>query len=184
MSMDSKVIEYVMAHWHSLPWLNQVFRFITYLGENGIIWIALAIVLLCIPKTRQTGIVLALTLALDALVCNAICKPIIARARPYTENESILDFFNQIGFRAPKDYSFPSGHACAGFAAATCLTMWVGWRGSFAYILAGLIAFSRVFLCVHFLTDVLAGIVLGCLIGIIVALCYKHTMKKHQQKNE
>lgn len=137
--------------------------FITSLGNAGIIWIVLAVVLLILPKTRKTGIIVAAALLMDLILCNLILKNLVARVRPYDVNTAIA-----ILIKKPLDFSFPSGHTAASFAAMTALFLakmkkaWIA-----ALILAVLIAFSRLYFYVHYPTDVLGGAVVGILSGII-----------------
>lgn len=145
------------------PLLDKILAFITSLGNAGIIWIVLAVVLLILPKTRKTGIIVAAALLMDLILCNLILKNLVARVRPYDVNTAIA-----ILIKKPLDFSFPSGHTAASFAAMTALFLakkkkaWIA-----ALILAVLIAFSRLYFYVHYPTDVLGGAVVGILSGII-----------------
>ena len=140
--------------------LDAVMPVITTLGNGGVIWIVCAVVLLLIPKTRKIGVVLAVSLAIEALCCNVILKPLAARIRPFDMNTAV-----QLLISPPTDFSFPSGHTGAAFAAASALffcknRLWIA-----ALVLAILIAFSRLYLYVHYPSDVLGGILLGILSG-------------------
>lgn len=145
------------------PLLDKILAFITSLGNAGIIWIMLAVVLLILPKTRKAGIIVAAALLMDLILCNLILKNLVARVRPYDVNTAIA-----ILIKKPLDFSFPSGHTAASFAAMTALFLakmkkaWIA-----ALILAVLIAFSRLYFYVHYPTDVLGGAVVGILSGII-----------------
>lgn len=145
------------------PLLDKILAFITSLGNAGIIWIVLAVVLLILPKTRKAGIIVAAALLVDLILCNLILKNLVARVRPYDVNTAIA-----ILIKKPLDFSFPSGHTAASFAAMTALFLtkmkkaWI-----VALILAVLIAFSRLYFYVHYPTDVLGGIVVGILSGVI-----------------
>lgn len=141
-------------------WLDTIFPYLTKLGDAGIIWILLTVVFLCIPSKRRTGITLAVALVIDLILCNGILKPLVARIRPYDLHHGI-----NLLIAAPTDYSFPSGHTAASFAAASVLIyrkdrLWIP-----ALVLAVLIAFSRLYLYVHYPTDVLFGIVVGVFSG-------------------
>lgn len=133
----------------------------SFLGNGGILWIILTIVLLCIPKTRTTGIIMAAALCVDALLCNVVLKPMIARIRPFDVNTAV-----QLLVSAPRDYSFPSGHTAASFAAVSAL-YFAGEKKLWKIFLvfAVVIAFSRMYLYVHYPTDILGGIFLGILCG-------------------
>lgn len=145
------------------PLLDKILAFITSLGNAGIIWIVLAVVLLILPKTRKTGIIAAAALLMDLILCNLILKNLVARVRPYDVNTAIA-----ILIKKPLDFSFPSGHTAASFAAMTALFLakmkkaWIA-----ALVLAVMIAFSRLYFYVHYPTDVLGGAVVGILSGII-----------------
>ena len=97
------------------PALTAVMKMITTLGDAGVIWIILAAVLILFPKTRKTGVVVAIALILDLIICNGLLKNLVARTRPYDVQTAV-----KILICKPSDYSFPSGHTAASFAA----TMW------------------------------------------------------------
>lgn len=145
------------------PLLDKILAFITSLGNAGIIWIVLAVVLLILPKTRKAGIIVAAALLVDLILCNLILKNLVARVRPYDVNTAIA-----ILIKKPLDFSFPSGHTAASFATMTALFLakmkkaWI-----VALILAVLIAFSRLYFYVHYPTDVLGGVVVGILSGVL-----------------
>lgn len=156
--------------------LDIIVPFITSLGNGGFIWILLTVILLLIKKTRKTGFYMALSLILSFVVCNLTLKPVIARPRPF---EIYKDM--PLLIKAPTDFSFPSGHSASSFAAAFAFLMgnikikddkkylsnkkWV-----FALIfLATLIALSRLYLYVHFPSDVFVAILLGIAFGYISA---------------
>ena len=98
------------------PLLDIFMSNITKLGNAGIVWILLTIVLLLIPKTRKSGLILASALIVDLILCNGILKPLIARIRPFDVNSAI-----QLIVAKPHDYSFPSGHTAASFTAVMAL---------------------------------------------------------------
>lgn len=140
---------------------DRIIPLITKLGDGGIIWILLAMILLFIPKTRKSGAVLAAALCVDVVLCNGILKNLFGRIRLCDVNTSI-----QLLIARPDDFSFPSGHTGASFAAVAALYS-AGekklWKPALA--LAILIAFSRLYLYVHYPTDVLGGIVVGIFAG-------------------
>ena len=143
------------------PLLDIFMSNITKLGNAGIVWILLTIVLLLIPKTRKSGLILAAALIVDLILCNGILKPLIARIRPFDVNSAI-----QLIVAKPHDYSFPSGHTAASFTAVMALYL-AGekkmWKA--ALVLAVLIALSRLYLYVHYPTDIIGGVIFGSLSG-------------------
>ena len=147
------------------PLLDIFMSNITKLGNAGIVWILLTIVLLLIPKTRKSGLILAAALIVDLILCNGILKPLIARIRPFDVN------------------SFPSGHTAASFTAVMALYL-AGekklWK--IALVLAVLIAFSRLYLYVHYPTDVLGGIITGAIAGYIGYKLTFIVQSKHRKK--
>lgn len=136
--------------------LNNVMVFVTTLGNYGAIWIAIAILLLISKEYRKYGWLLIISLLLCGLIGNIILKPTIARVRPFDFNNIF-----EILIQKPRDYSFPSGHTMSAFAAASILFYMNKNIGRCAYLLAALIAFSRLYLYVHYPSDVLVGLILG-----------------------
>lgn len=134
--------------------------FITNLGNKGFIWVVLAIFLLIFPKTRRTGIAVTFALILELILCNGLLKPLVGRTRPFDINTDVA-----LLIHPPADFSFPSGHTASSFAAASALCFAKSRLRFPALILAALIAFSRLYLYVHFPSDVLVGILLGILTG-------------------
>ena len=142
---------------------------ITRLGDAGIVWIILTVLLLIIPKTRKTGVIMMAALLVDVLLCNVLIKNLVARTRPFDVNTAV-----QLLVAKPRDYSFPSGHTAASFASVTALYL-AGekklWKPALA--LAILIAFSRMYLYVHYPTDILGGVIFGSLSAWIGYQCSK-----------
>ena len=143
------------------PVLDKIMLGFTKLGDFGLIWIILAVVFLFIPKTRTVGKVLLVAMLLEVIGVNLIIKPLVARPRPYDVNPAV-----ELISKEMRDYSFPSGHTAVAFTAVTVLyltKMKPLWQ--ICLPIAALIAFSRLYLYVHFPTDVLAGALLGILFG-------------------
>lgn len=165
MAIELKILD-AIQNLHN-PILDPIMCWITRLGNAGAVWILLGIVLLLIPKTRKSGCVVLLALVFDVILCNGILKNLTARVRPCDVNTSV-----QLLIARPTDYSFPSGHTAASFAAVTAL--FLGWEKGLwkaALVLAVLIAFSRLYLYVHYPTDILGGIVVGILCGHMANWC-------------
>ncbi|MGI6262550.1 MAG: phosphatase PAP2 family protein [Succiniclasticum sp.] len=136
-------------------------EFITDLGNMSAFWIVIAIALLIFKKTRATGVAVTLSVALNGLIANGILKVLVARPRPFMTYADITPLISH-----PSGYSFPSGHTACAFAVAFVLYQMLPRRyGIPAMILAFLIGLSRLYLGVHYPTDVLGGMLIGCAIA-------------------
>lgn len=155
-------ILYFLQSLHT-PWLDAVMKNITHLGDSGIFWILTGLVLFCFKKTRRMGFCVLLSLAGGLLIGNIFLKNLVARDRPCWIDPTI-----QLLVASPKDFSFPSGHTMASFEAAVSIFLYNRRWGAAALVLAALIAFSRLYLFVHFPSDVLTGLVLGTVIAVAV----------------
>ena len=164
-AFDLPILEWIQANLQS-PFLDKFMPFITAFGNGGIFWIACSVLLMFIPKTRRTGFGMAFALTMGLVVCNIILKPGVARIRPYDLQET-LGVTIDLLIKRSHDFSFPSGHTIASFEACTVLMLGNKKLGIPATVLAILIAFSRLYLYVHYPTDVITSIVLGTIFGII-----------------
>ncbi len=151
------------------PLLDGIFPVLTRLGDAGAIWIGVAVLLLLIPRHRKAGQAMVMALLMGVVICNLGMKPLFARMRPY--DYQLIHFGNVIPLliEAESDFSFPSGHTIASFEAATVLLLYNRKWGIPAMILAALIAFSRLYLYVHYPTDVLCSVILGLGIGYLAS---------------
>ena len=164
------------ADWAILHWIQENLRCgvldavlpkLTLLGEAGAVWIAVAIALLATKKYRKYGICLGLALIAGLLICNVGLKNIVARPRPcWLESIGML-------VNIPKDYSFPSGHTWSAVTGAWVATAANRKFGYAAIPLAVLLAFSRLYLFVHFPSDVLVGALIGALLGVLAVALQK-----------
>lgn len=144
------------------PVLDVVLKYLTYLGEGGAVWIAITLVLLFIPKTRRAGLCSALAMIMCLVVGNLMLKPFFARPRPFQFDNTITLLIAE-----PTEFSFPSGHSMNGFAAAVSMRLYHRRGGNAAVVLAAVIAFSRLYFMVHYPTDVLVGIAIGCIAAVL-----------------
>ena len=160
-------ILYAINNLHN-PILDKIMIAITSLGNAGLLWIGIAIGLLFVKKTRKCGIVMLISLVLGLIIGNGLLKNLIARQRPCWIDENIKFLIPN-----PQDYSFPSGHTLASFEAAVMIYLHNKKWGIISLILAVAIAFSRMYLFVHFPTDILAGMLLGTGISLAVYYGYK-----------
>lgn len=160
-TFDESILLFVQENLRS-DFLTPIMLFITKLGDVGFIWLLIGVVLLISKKTRRVGVVFLICLALAFVVNNLVIKPLVARPRPYTVIPELQNLLTETS------YAFPSGHTNASFAAAMMLTLVYGKKGAWSYVLAGLIAFSRVYIGVHYLSDVLAGMLVGTACSLLV----------------
>lgn len=166
-------ILYAIQKLHT-PILDKIMVGVTTLGDGGIFWIVTAIMMLLFKKTRKCGATVLLTMAICYVVGNIGIKNLIQRPRPCS-----LDPAVQLLIAIPKEYSFPSGHTLHSFAAATSIFLQYRKPGITALVLASVIAFSRMYLFVHFPTDILGGMILGIGMAILV---YKITGRIRAKK--
>ena len=152
-------ILYAINNLHN-PILDKIMIGITMLGDAGIFWIILAIGLIFTKKTRKCGILMLLSMIMGLILGNGILKNIIARSRPCWIDPSIRLLISN-----PEDFSFPSGHTLASFEAAIMIFLHNKKWGTVALVIATLISFSRLYLFVHFPTDILGGILLAATIS-------------------
>ncbi len=159
-NFDLPVLDWIAENiW--CPFLDFIMPYVTLLGDAGIFWIACSLILMFIPKYRKAGFKMGLALILGLLICNVTLKPLIGRIRPYDYQ---MEYFGKeitLLIAAQHDFSFPSGHTIASFEAATALFICHKKEGIIALVLAVIIAFSRLYLYVHYPTDVIASVILG-----------------------
>lgn len=140
--------------------LDAAMPLVTRLGNGGAAWVLLTLLLLLFPKTQRAGAAMAVALGVEMLCCNLLLKPLVARVRPCDVNPAV-----RLLVPSPRDFSFPSGHTGASFAAASALHFSGSPLRLPALCLAVLIGFSRLYLYVHYPSDVLGGILLGAASG-------------------
>ena len=186
-SFDLPILDWIQANLQS-GFMDKFMPFITIFGDAGIFWMVWAGVLLIFRKTRKIGIGMFIAMILGLLVCNITLKPLVARIRPYDLQLEEFGITINLLSGAMHDFSFPSGHTIASFEAAVVLLKNSKKMGIPAYILAILIAFSRLYLYVHYPTDVIASILLGTLFALIgdalAGVVAPHLTKKKRGKFE
>lgn len=181
--------------------LTPLLTTLTHTGDKGIIWIAICVLMVIIPKSRKFGIIAGASLALEAIIVNIFIKNAVARTRPYDAIEGLVNLVDK-----QVDYSFPSGHTGAAFAVAGAFLM-IAIAGlpvviksgiisrtktSLAYkfftavtiVFSFIIAFSRLYVGVHYPTDVLGGFIIGIASSIIAYFGYHIAIKKISQRKQ
>ncbi len=163
LNLDGNILLWIQEYLRN-DFLTPIMIFVTSLGNAGIIWILITVLLLLSKKTRKVGILSVCALLGSLLINNMILKNLVARVRPYeVVNGLHLLIEKQV------DWSFPSGHTGSSFASAVVLYRNLPRKyGVLALVLAALIAFSRLYVGVHYPTDVLVAVITGSVIGIIV----------------
>lgn len=158
---DARVLLYIQENIRHEK-MHIFWKSVTFLGDAGWFWIVLAVLLLFPKKTRKAGITALLALGMGALLTNVLLKNLVARPRPYDAWAALIPLVKRLS-----DYSFPSGHTCASFASAFVYYRMLPRKyGLAAIVLAALIALSRLYLGMHYPTDVLAGFLVGSLSGL------------------
>ena len=163
LSFEFAILDWIQVNLRN-PIMDLLMPAITTLGNSGLIWIILAGILIIMPKYRKVGVAVMAGLVLEVIYCNLVLKPLVARIRPCDVNTAV-----QLLIARPDDFSFPSGHTGASFAAVSAFyasrsRLWIP-----LLILAVLIAFSRLYLYVHYPSDILAGVVIGIMAGWIAS---------------
>lgn len=150
-------------------WLDPIMIFFTQLGDNGIVWIVIALLCICFKKSRRCGILMGVTMLFCLALGNGVIKNLVARPRPF----QVLENLEILIIPQPSEYSFPSGHTMHGMAAAVTIFLHNRKAGAAALLGAVVIAFSRMYLFVHFPTDILGGAVIGTLAAFMIYVLAK-----------
>ncbi|MBQ9064219.1 MAG: phosphatase PAP2 family protein [Blautia sp.] len=175
--MEADMLLFIQEHLRH-PALTPVVKAITSLGDMGMFWIILTLVLLCFQKTRTAGLCSMIAMILAYTVNNLILKNVIARIRPY----EVIDGLKLLVAKE-KDFSFPSGHTGMSFASSVGMYRSLPKKAAVALIiLAVLIALSRLYVGVHYPTDVLGGAVLGTTFGLTGSYLGRKLSDKFQKR--
>lgn len=158
-SAELAVLDWIQAHLRC-GLLDTLMPAVSWTANHGEVWILLAVVLVLIRGQRKRGAAVGCALVLDLIACNVILKPLIGRVRPFAVHPAV-----ELLIPPPLDASFPSGHTAASFAAVFALKAAGSPLWKPALVLAAAIAFSRLYLYVHWPSDVLGGILLGAACG-------------------
>lgn len=178
-NLDGNILLFIQEYIRQ-DWMEGVWKFITSLGDSGWFWIAVSIILLIPKRTRIVGAAGLLALLLGALVTNVMLKNLVARIRPY----EVVDGLQRL-IERQHDFSFPSGHTCASFAVAMVHykllpKVW----GIASIVLAALISFSRLYVGVHYPSDVLVGMLVGIIAALVAMQIIKRVTKKQAMEVE
>ncbi len=180
---DWNVFRFVEEHiWN--PVLDVIMKIITLSGEEGIIFILFALAFFIIgvlkgnEKYKKIGVAVAVSLAFMLVANNLILKEVIARVRPFNFDWTQYSWGGEFNYpdivSKPSSWSFPSGHSSSAFAACFAIFFYNKKWGTPALIFAAVMAFSRIYVHVHYCTDVLAGAVVGIIYALIGILITKY----------
>lgn len=196
MPWEISFLEWIDRTMHGSEIWNQIVKYFSVLNDIGLIWIILGIILLCIKKYRRVGVMFLLTLAVGFIFNDLMLKKLVMRPRPYENSEQLANFVlplfekhenlhpiinKLIGGALPGGSSFPSGHTYSSFNCAYMLYLVHKKWGIPALIFAVLMALSRLFLCVHYPSDVLAGMVFGLLTAYLMHRLVSPWVKKKEK---
>ena len=158
--------------------------FISFLGDGGVCLILLCIGLILFRKSRKVGTAMLIAIVIGALFTNVLLKNVIARERPFDQELLYREFWIQAGASVVSEYSFPSGHTTVVMTSMTALFLCTNKKKSWlVFIFVFFTGFARVYLIVHYLTDVLAGLLVGGAAGVIAYFISKK-MFSYFEKNQ
>lgn len=163
-ALDEAILLFVQENIRT-PALTVIMYLLSRLGDAGLVWIALGLALAAFARTRRRGAAMLITLASEYVICDLVIKKLVLRPRPY-----LLISQLELLVAQESSTSFPSGHSASSFACAYMLARLFGKKGAWAYLPASLIALSRIYVGVHYPSDVIAGILLGTVIGVVFHL--------------
>ena len=176
LELDGNILLWIQENIRN-DFLDPIMKFITSLGNGGLVWIVIAILLLVFKSTRKVGATVFLAMIYNLVVLNVIMKNLFSRIRPY----EVIDELTRI-VPAPSDFSFPSGHAGHSFAAAVVMMVMLPRKyGVPALVLAILMSVSRRYVGVHYPTDVLGGCIIGTIMAILSILTVKAIEKRKSE---
>lgn len=167
-NLDNTILQFIQLNLRN-PILDNIMIFITSLGNGFTVWLVIGVILLINSKSRKNGAMIIFSLILCFIIGNLSIKPFIARVRPF----DVIPLIDGLIIKAPTDFSFPSGHAMSAFAVSTVIYNMNKTSGILAFILSGFIGFSRLYLYVHYPSDVFFGILIGIAIGITTIKLFK-----------
>ncbi|SKA73760.1 undecaprenyl-diphosphatase [Clostridium sp. USBA 49] len=174
--LDNSILLYIKYNMHS-PIMDRAMILFTSLGNGGAIWIIISVILIINKKYRNIGFMALLALVLSTILGEGILKHVIQRVRPSADIPAA-----KLLITKPLSYSFPSGHTTSSFAVAGVLSKYFKKYSIGFFSLAAIIAFSRLYLYVHYPTDVIAGIILGLLCSkIVMIIMGKNYLKDYSE---
>ncbi len=179
--IDFQILDFIQENLRC-EFLDKILPIITKLADHGLVPIITAVILLIFTKTRKIGLSMGIAFICGGVIGNLFLKNVVGRIRPYDVTGA------EILVKRLSDYSFPSGHTLIAFETAVVLLILLNGRAKpiaiGATVLASIIAFSRLYLYVHYPTDVLAGIILGTAFGIVGAKLGNYIVSQFEKKRK
>ncbi len=168
-TIDASILLFIQNHLR-FEWASGMIMRYTALGDGGLLWIGICLLFLCFKRTRRAGLLALLAMLLGLFFNNILLKNLVSRPRPWLSVPGLLPLMEP-----PDPLSFPSGHTCAAFASAGVWlrTLPRRWMKAASVSAAALMGFSRMYIGVHYPTDVLAGMCVGLLCAWAVLLFYR-----------
>lgn len=167
-SVDQTILFFIQTNFH-FPILDKIMILATVAGDKGLIWIVLSLLLLINKRTRGIGVATLIALTLSTIMGEGLLKHIVQRPRPYAD-------FPWVHLLVDKStaYSFPSGHTTSSVAAAYVLSKYIKKFAPLIWMAAAAIAFSRLYLFMHYPSDIVAGVVLGLICGKAASFLFEY----------
>lgn len=184
--MDLTISKWIYNTFGKNEFFANFWKVITMLGSEWVI-IGVVLLLLAFKKTRKIGIYMLIACGGAWIFNSIILKPIIGRSRPFVESPELAGICNLAGLELPDEFSMPSGHSVISMAVAMSVFMFSKKWGGIAFIYPFMIGLSRICLCVHYVTDVIVGWLVGA--GVAIAVFYvlnliiKYYITKKEKSN-
>ena len=174
------IVDHALRGWvvtHRLGGLDRVMWTLSAIGRGGLIWVVAAGVLIVAGRLQRAAVLpLLLALVLGSTATDQVLKPLVHRTRPFVSNPDVRVIGGE-----PKDSSFPSGHATNAFAGALVLASLAAAPALLWWVLAAAIAYSRVYVGVHYPLDVTAGALIGLVAGAVAVAAYRMVRRRYDR---
>lgn len=176
-NLDNNILQFIQINMrNSIE--DKIMISLTSLGNGGVIWIIIGLALLINKKNRKYAFMIITALILCYVIGNLGLKLLVARTRPF----DVMPLIGGLLIKPPTDFSFPSGHTMCSFSASVVIFYMNKRIGILALILSGFIGFSRLYLYVHYPSDVFGGMIIGILIGILTIIIFKKIEKRNENR--
>lgn len=172
-NIDNNILQFIQINIRNSI-IDKVMPSVTNIGSGAVIWMLIAVILVINKKYRKYGLMIICSLILCFAVGNLTLKPLVARTRPF----DAIPLLDVLLIKPPTDFSFPSGHTMCSFAASVVIYYMNKRIGIFALILSFLIGFSRLYLYVHYPSDVFCGMIIGTLLGLTAIIIFNKIEKR------